>query len=111
MSGQKQLEQLLLDAGYYQEIEMVANEHARLLPPDPRANKPRLSPYTPETKSTYLKFLADTKGWSGELIARAAMKNGREAPAPIVELASRIRQVLNSGESVALEADVTEVEA
>ena len=28
MSGQKQLEQLLLDAGYQQEIELVANEHA-----------------------------------------------------------------------------------
>lgn len=110
MSGEKQLEQLLLDAGYEQEIEMVANEHAPWLPPDPRANEPRLPPYTAERKSAYLQFLAGTKGWSGELIARAAMKNGADAPEPIVELASRIRQVLNLSESVATDAGVAEVE-
>lgn len=51
MSGEKQLEQLLLDAGYEQEIEMVANEHAPWLPPDPRANEPRLQPYTAARES------------------------------------------------------------
>lgn len=110
MSGRKQLEQLLLDAGYQQEIEMVANEHAPWLPPDPRANKPRLPPYTAKTKANYLKFLAATKGWSGELIARAAMKNGAQAPAPIVELARRIRRKLNLGEAVATDAGTAEAE-
>ena len=111
MSGQKQLELLLLDAGYKQEIEMVANEHAPWLPPDPRANQPRLPPYTAKTKSAYLKFLADTKGWSGELIAGAAMKNGADAPAPIVELAGRIRRMLKLGETVAMDAGTAEEEA
>lgn len=110
MSGQKQLEQMLLDAGYQQQIEMVANEHAPWLPPHPKASEPRLPPYTVEATSTYLKFLADNKGWSGELIARAAMKNGADAPAPIVELACRIRRMLNLGESVAMNAGTAEAE-
>ena len=110
-SGQKQLEQLLFHAGYHQEIETVANEHARWLPPNPKANEPRLLPYTAARESTYLQFLAKTKGWSGKLIARATMKNGREVPAPIVELVSHIRQALHLDESVALEAGVAEEES
>ena len=110
MSGQKQLEQLLIDAGYQQEIEKVANEHAQWVPPDPRVGQPRLPPYTAEMEKTYLRFLADTKGWSGELVARAAMKKRAQAPAPIVELASRIRRVLNLGEPVAMDAGTAEME-
>ncbi|MCY4618407.1 MAG: AAA family ATPase [Chloroflexi bacterium] len=95
MSGKKQLEQLLLEAGYYQEVEMVANEHASWEPPDPRAGQPRLPKYAPKFESDYLGFLAHTKGWSGELVARAAVSNRRQAPPPIVELANRVRGALS----------------
>ena len=44
VSGNKQLEQLLLDAGFGPEIEMVANEYAPRLPPDPDSGQPRPCP-------------------------------------------------------------------
>ena len=95
MSGRKQLEQLLLDAGYAQEIQMVANNFAPWPPPDPRAGMPRLPAYTPGLETEYMDFLKRSKGWSGELIAREAMRNGRVVPSAVVELAQRIRVVLN----------------
>ena len=100
MSGKKQLEQLLLDAGYYIEIEEIANEHAPWGASDPRAGQPRLAPYAPDQQSEYLDFLKKTKGWSGELIARAAMQNGRGIPEPIVELNKHIRQALELAEDL-----------
>lgn len=91
MSGQKQLEQMLIDAGYHQEIEQIANEHAPWSPLDPLNRKgPRLPSFEPEHESQYLSFLAESKGWSGELIAREAVRNGRPIPQPIVELANRV---------------------
>jgi len=95
MSGRKQLEQLLLDAGYAQEIQMVANNFAPWPPLDPRAGMPRLPAYTPGLETEYMDFLKRSKGWSGELIAREAMRNGRVVPSAVVELAQRIRVVLN----------------
>lgn len=103
MSGTKQLEQLLLDAGYHHEVEMVANEHASWQPPDPRAGQPRLPAYAPEFQSDYLGFLADTKGWSGELVARAAVSNRKQAPPPIVDLANRVKGALSLASPVSLE--------
>ena len=100
ISGEKQLEQLLLDAGYAQEIEAVANRHDPRLAPDPRAGEPRLSPYLPEVEAEYMAFLKSSKGWSGELIAREAMQNGRKAPLAVIELASRIRETLSIDEPV-----------
>ena len=70
VSGNKQLEQLLLDAGYGPEVEMVANEYAQRLPPDPDSGQPRLAPYGPAVDTEYLSFLKNSKGWAGELIAR-----------------------------------------
>lgn len=96
VSGNKQLEQLLLDAGYGPEIEMVANEYAPRLPPDPDAGKPRLPPYTLRVETEYLAFLKNSKGWAGELIAREAMRRGKAAPTPIAELARRIRLSLDT---------------
>ena len=100
MSGKKQLEQLLLDAGYAQEIQMVANHYAPWIPPDPRAGMPRLPPYTPEVEAEYMKFLKRSKGWSGELIAREAMRRRRAAPPAAIELAQRIRATLSLDEPV-----------
>ncbi len=100
MSGKKQLEQLLLDAGFCSEIEEVANQHAPWGASDPRADKPRLPPYDPDQESEYLEFLKGSKGWSGELIARAAMRNNRPLPDPIVELGRCIRRNLGLSETL-----------
>ena len=98
LSGNKQLEQLLLDAGYGPEIEMVANEYAPRLPPDPNSGQPRLAPYSNSVSAEYLAFLKKSKGWAGELIAREAMRHGKAAPGAVIELARRIRRTLNLAE-------------
>ena len=100
VSGNKQLEQLLLDAGYGPEIEMVANEYAPRLPPDPDSGQPRLPPCGPSVETEYLAFLKNSKGWAGELIAREAMRLGKAAPTAVVELAARIRATLDLVEPV-----------
>ena len=100
MSGEKQLEQLLLDAGYSEEIRTVANRYAPWVPPDPRSGVPRLPPYTPEVETEYLEFLKHSKGWAGELIAREAVQNDRKAPAAVNDLAGRIRTTLNLADPV-----------
>ena len=98
LSGDGQLEQLLLDAGYGPEVETVANEYAPRLPSDP--DKPRLPPYAPSLDTEYLDFLKKSKGWAGELVAREAMRLGKPAPAEVVELARRIRATLGLDEPV-----------
>ena len=95
VSGNKQLEQLLLDAGYGPEIEMVANEYEPRLPPDPKSGQPRLPPFDPSVETEYMAFLKNSKGWSGELIAREAMRLGKAVPTVVVELATRIRATLD----------------
>jgi hypothetical protein len=100
VSGNKQLEQLLLHAGYGPEIEMVANEYAPRLPPDPDSGQPRLPPCGPSVETEYLAFLKNSKGWAGELIAREAMRLGKAAPTAVVELAARIRATLDLVEPV-----------
>ena len=97
LSGEKQLEQLLLDAGYGPDIRTVANEHDAFRPPHPKAGQDRLPPYRAEVEADYMQFLKSTKGWSGRLIALEAMQNGRVAPAAVSELARRIRKALNFG--------------
>ena len=100
VSGNKQLEQLFLDAGYGPQIEKVANEYEPRLPPDPDSGKPRLPPYGPSLNAEYLAFLKNSKGWAGELIAREAMPLGKAAPTVVIELAERIRRALNLSEPV-----------
>ena len=100
ISGNKQLEQLLLDAGYGPEIEMVANEYEPRLPPAPNSGQPRLPPFGPSVETEYLAFLKNSKGWSGELIAREAMRLGKAVPTAVVELAARIRATLDLVEPV-----------
>ena len=100
VSGNKQLEQLLLDAGYGPEIESVANEYAPRLPPDPNSGQPRLPPYGPSVEAEYMAFLKNSKGWAGELIAREAMQHGKAAPTVVIELAGRIRATLDLVEPI-----------
>ena len=100
ISGNKQLEQLLLDAGYGPEIEKVANEYEPRLPPTPNSGQPRLPPFGPSVETEYLAFLKNSKGWSGELIAREAMRLGKAVPTAVVELAARIRATLDLVEPV-----------
>lgn len=87
-SGQKQLEQMLLDAKYYCEIRDIANEY----------NLP-LEDYNKSGDKAYLSFLERNKGWAGELIARKAVENGRERPEPIRELAQAIKHELENEEN------------
>jgi hypothetical protein len=95
VSGKKQLEQLLLDAGYHDEVEEIANTYAPRDPRDPDSDKPRLPNMADEgAQDLYLKFLAANKGWVSELVARLAVKRHRTMPGPVVELASRVRAAL-----------------
>ena len=100
VSGNKQLEQLLLDAGYGPEVEIVANEYAPRLSPDAENGEPLLPPYAPSVDAKYLAFLRKSKGWAGELIAREALRCGKAAPASVVDLAGRIRAALGLAEPV-----------
>ena len=100
VSGNKQLEQLLLDAGYGPEVEIVANEYAPRLPPAPDSDKPRLPPYAPSKDAEYLAFLKSSKGWAGELVAREAVRLGKAPPTAVVKLANRIRATLHLAELV-----------
>ena len=77
------------------EIEMVANEYAPRVPPDPNSGQPRLPPYGPSVDAEYLAFLKNSKGWAGELIAREAMWLGKAVPTVVIELAGRIRATLD----------------
>ena len=95
LSGNKQLEQLFLDAGYGPEVETVANEYAPRLPPDPDTGQPRLPPYALSVDTEYLDFLKNSKGWAGELVAREAIRLGKAAPTAVIELARRIRATLD----------------
>lgn len=95
VSGRKQLEQLLLDAGYHAETEEIANTYAPRDPRDPDFEDPRLPSISDEgAEDLYLRFLADNKGWASELVARLAVERGRTMPGPVVELASKLRAAL-----------------
>ncbi len=99
MSGDKQLEQMFLDAEYMSEIQIVADKYYDTI----------LELYTPKHRRAYMDFLKKNKGSVGELIARKAIQNGRASPAPIIELAQLIRELLKldepHGNSVKAEGD------
>ncbi len=78
-SGDKQIEQMLVDAGYDDEIEAVALGQEVNIPGD----------------MTALDFLASTKPWSCEEVARLAVANGKAAPGPVRELGERINDLLS----------------
>ena len=109
MSGKKQLEQLLLDAGYTREIQLIANLYTPHVPPDPRAGEPRLPPYTPDVESEYMEFLKGSKGWAGELVALEAMRDGKRPPDAVIELSQRIRETLGLDDPAADQNQVTSI--
>jgi putative ATP-dependent endonuclease of OLD family len=83
-SGNKQIEQLLVDAGYLAEVTAVANETGNASVGD---------------EKQALKFLTKNKSWAAEAVARAAVEAGKAAPAPIHDLANAIRDKLAALES------------
>ena len=95
--GRKQLEQLLLDAGYHEEIRTVAREYSQSNLPAPEIDERGDPHLSNQEEKQYMSFLKRSKGWSGELICIQAMKNGRAIPGPIVELADRIEKALGLG--------------
>jgi hypothetical protein len=78
VSGTKQMEQLLIDAGYAAEIESVA----------------AAASHSVSTDAEKLSFLKKNKPWAAEEVARAAVAAGRPTATPISELAARISQEL-----------------
>lgn len=83
-SGDKQLEQMLIDAGYMTEIVTVAAA----------SGQTGIS-----TDKQALKFLTDNKGWAAAAVAREAVKAGKKPPEPIARLAAAIRAKLTLVES------------
>jgi putative ATP-dependent endonuclease of OLD family len=95
VTGDKQLEALLLASGFGDEVQSVANELWPRTEDDPKFPELRLpEAYSDATHDSYLKFLAKNKGWAAEHVVRQAIANGKSMPAPIVELARRINDVL-----------------
>ena len=99
-SGTKQLEQMFLDAGFYQEIQYVANTYNPRDARDPQYGKYgelRLGDYNDKDgKKEYLDFLKHNKGWAGEHISKEAVKNGRAMPEPVIELAKAVERELET---------------
>lgn len=85
MSGRRQIEQLLIDAGYINEIEKVANDN-------------RIEIFS--NKKPHLKFLKKNKPWAAEQVAIEAVKAKRSLPDPIIELGRRLEEILDTKEDV-----------
>jgi putative ATP-dependent endonuclease of OLD family len=101
VSGRKQLEQLVLDAGYHAEVQEIANVYSPWGLEDERHGQSRLPDISEAgADGQYLEFLAANKGWVAEHVARRAVRNGQAMPAPIVILATRIRNALGIAEPV-----------
>ena len=80
MSGERQIEQLLIDADYCDEIEQVATEN----------NSPLGG-----GKSPHLVFLKKNKPWAAEQVAIRAMDASKQLPPSVVELATKLKAYLN----------------
>lgn len=78
MAGAKAMEQLLLDAGYGDEVAEVARREGE----------------NAVLGADQLKYLKKHKGWVGEAVASLALENNKQIPAPIVDLAQRVRRFL-----------------
>ena len=92
MSGQKQIEQLLIDAGYIEEVEHVAAEND--LPLGTGANR-------------HLDFLTKQKPWAAERVAVQAMEARRPIPESVVALARKLQALPGIGNQAAAKADET----
>lgn len=79
MSGEKQIEQLLVDAGYNDEIEQVARDNALELS---------------TKKKLHLNFLKSNKAWAPEQVAVLAMERNKPLPSCITDLGQKLETVL-----------------
>ena len=79
ISGEKQIEQLLIDAGYSEETEQVAREN-------------NLSMET--GKNPHLIFLKNNKPWAAEQVAIRAMDARKPLPGTVVELGRKLEVLL-----------------
>ncbi len=77
-SGEKQLEQMLLDAGYLPEITAVAKVVGTTVSNDEEA----------------FNFLTSNKGWVAEQVAIVATAAGKAVPAPVQDLTTSIQAKL-----------------
>ena len=82
IAGSKAIEQLLIDAGYGDEVNEVAAYHGETL----------------STEKEQLRFMARHKGWVGEAVVSLALRNGKSVPASVAALALRIEEMLASSE-------------
>jgi len=78
LAGSKAMEKMLLDAGYGDEVTVVAADQGD----------------SATTDGDRLKYLVKHKGWVGEAVATLALANGKPVPAPVLELSRRIKAVL-----------------
>jgi hypothetical protein len=78
LSGIKQIEQVLIDAGYADEIEAIAADVGQSI----------------TGQDQCLKFLCSQKGWAPEAAARAAMEAAQTPPKEIQPLAAAIEAKL-----------------
>ncbi|MCY3819139.1 MAG: AAA family ATPase [Gammaproteobacteria bacterium] len=78
MSGGKQVEQLLIDAGYTEEVEQVADQEGIPLGTGDRR---------------HLKFLADNKPWASEQVAIRAREADKPLPEPVIVLARKLERL------------------
>lgn len=85
VAGATAVEQLLLDAGYGDEVAEVAAEQGD----------------TAETAADQLQYLKRHKGWVGEAVASRALGKGKAVPAPVVELAARVDELLGRAPAAA----------
>ena len=80
MSGKKQIEQLLIDSGYSDEIEQVARDNGKEIRSD---------------EKLHLGFLKDNKSWAAEQVSKLVLKAKKDLPGPIVELGKKLELVLD----------------
>lgn len=78
MSGRKQVEQLLIDAGYAEEVEQVADQEGIPLGVG---------------DGRHLKFLKDNKPWAAEQVAVRAVEVRKALPKSIVVLAQKLEHI------------------
>lgn len=99
VAGNQQLEALLMESGYADEVHEVANTYLPRTPEDPLYPGSRLESLSAGgSEADHLAFLSANKGWAGELVARRAVKNGKAMPPSVIELGARIRSELSLSE-------------
>lgn len=90
MSGEKQIEQMLIDAGYTREIAQIATESGRGFS---------------SGKKPYLEFLKRNKAWAVEQVAARAMEANRALPDCIEELGQKLEAIVRAERTAPHEAE------